>query len=98
EVDRFIESLGGEGIPEEILGNAEAQGYLSWRARIAFAERADHSDHALEFRAEKDRVLAEALSLLGKSDSQADLFIAAEARAAQINASQASEGLPGSGS
>jgi carboxyl-terminal processing protease len=97
-VERFIQALGSEGVPAEALEHPDARAYLSWRTRIAFAERIEHHHHALEFRAERDTVLAEALRLLEGVDSQEELFVAAEARAAQLEEAESLAILQGGGS
>jgi carboxyl-terminal processing protease len=91
-VEEFLRSLEAEGVPGNVLEHPDAREYLSWRARITFAERADHQQHALEFRAEKDRVLAEAIGLLEGSATQVELFSAAEALAASAGLAEASSG------
>ena len=63
-----------EGLPPEQLESQGAKDYLSWRVRMTFANRAQHLNHALEFQAERDRVLAAAMEFLEKSGSQADRF------------------------
>jgi carboxyl-terminal processing protease len=93
-LDGFYRQLKDEGLPEELVDDPEIQAYLSWRVRMAFAQRAEHYDHALEFQAERDRVLAAAIRLLEETGSQADLFatVASEAK----NESRAhAEGLQG---
>jgi len=82
-MDGFLDLLEEEGIPSETLRHPEAVGYLSWRSRIVFAQRADHTQHALEFQAERDRVLAEAIRILEGVSSQQDLIATVDARAAQ---------------
>jgi hypothetical protein len=73
-LDAFYRQLVEEGLPPEQLESQGAKDYLSWRVRMTFANRAQHLDHALEFQAERDRVLAAAMEFLEKSGSQADLF------------------------
>jgi hypothetical protein len=85
-VNGFIETLREGGVPDELLDDPEARAFLSWRARIVFAQRADHLHHAVEFLAERDRTLSEAFKLLATSDTQTDLFAATEARASTIRA------------
>jgi carboxyl-terminal processing protease len=73
-IDTFLDGLEDEGLPSEIMQEPEARDYLSWRVRMTFAQRAEHYHHALEFQAERDRVLGEAIRFLESSDSQSDLF------------------------
>ncbi|MBT8398715.1 MAG: PDZ domain-containing protein [Gemmatimonadetes bacterium] len=80
-IDIFLAELEKEGLSPEIARHPEAKEYLGWRVRMAFAQRAEHFDHALEFQAERDRVLARALEFLGGSDSQADLIAAVDTEA-----------------
>ncbi len=76
-------------MPPQLLQDQEARDYLDWRVRMAFAQRAQHFDHALEFQAERDRVLAEAIRFLRSTDSQVELFAAAEAEALAKKRAQA---------
>jgi len=96
-VEPLFDLLEEEGLPAELLEDPEARGYLIWRVRMAFAQRAEHHHHALEYQAERDRVLAEALRLLESSDSQVELFAAVEREAARSLRAQVSDPLPGSG-
>ena len=84
-IESFIQGLEDDGLPPEVLENDGARRYLDWQLRLTFARRAEHLDHALEFQAERDRVLAAALKLLEESGSQSDLFAAVEAQAALAN-------------
>ncbi len=81
-VDEFVQTLREEGVPEEVLAHPDIPRYLSWRARIAFADRVGHTGHALEFQAERDRVLDAALRFLEGAHTQSELFAAVEAAAA----------------
>jgi hypothetical protein len=92
-IQDFLAKLGEEGLPAEILQDPEAQAYLSWRVRLGFAQRAEHYHHALEFQAERDRVLAEAFRFLEAADSQMALFSAVESQAERARRAQAS-GVP----
>jgi carboxyl-terminal processing protease len=82
-VQALVETLRAEGVPSEVLDHPDVIGYLSWRARIAFANRVQHQQHALEFQAERDRVLEKAIEMLEPSRTQSELFatVAAEAKA-----------------
>lgn len=84
----FFDLLEAEGLPAEILNDPKARDFLSWQVRRAFAERSEHYDHALEFQAERDRVLAEAIKLLEASNSQAELFAAAGKEATKAGRAQ----------
>jgi carboxyl-terminal processing protease len=79
----FLATLKAEGLPEEILEDSIVRGYLSWRARIDFADRAGHDQHALEYQAERDRVLSRAIEILEGARTQADLFATVERFAEQ---------------
>ncbi len=72
--DAFVASLVEEGLPEEVARDPVALDYLSWRIRVQMAERANAYDLALERRLERDPVLARAVELLEKAESQSDLF------------------------
>jgi carboxyl-terminal processing protease len=95
-IETFYDRLEEEGLAREVIREPEAEEYLSWRVRIAFAQRADHLDHALEFQAERDEVLAKALQLLEESNSQVDLFAKVDSEAAQSRKAEASEARDGS--
>ncbi len=79
-IDILLDRLEEEGVPSEALRHPEARSYLSWRARISFAQRMDHTQHALEFQAERDRVLAQALRVLAGVETQGGLIAAVDAR------------------
>ena len=81
-VVELVEALRGEGVPSDVLDHPDVRRYLDWTARIDFANRIDHPDHALEFQAERDRVLAAAIRFLKEARTQSDLFAAVEAEAA----------------
>ena len=87
-MEPFFDLLETEGLAAEIAQHPEARDYLSWRVRMAFAQRAEHYDHALEFQAERDRVLAEAIRFLEGSATQAELFAAVEKEAARTRRAQ----------
>lgn len=88
-METFYRQLEEGGLPPELLQEQEARDYLSWRVRMAFAQRAEHYDLALRVQAERDRVLAEAIKLLESTDSQLQLFAAAEAEALALKQTQA---------
>lgn len=80
-VDQLIQALREEGVPAEALEHPDVPLYLSWRTRIAFEDRVGHEGHALEFQAERDRVLAQAILFLEGAHTQAELFAAVQAAA-----------------
>jgi carboxyl-terminal processing protease len=90
----FIETLRDEGVPAEALDHPDVRSYLDWRARIVFAGRVDHQDHALEFQAERDLVLEAAFRFLTEAGSQTELFAAVEAEAAAQAAANADASEP----
>ena len=77
-IESFYVQLEEEGVPAELMDDEGVRAYLSWRVRMAFAQRADHHAHALEYQAERDLVLAQALELLETTTSQADLLARVE--------------------
>ena len=80
----FIDALGEEGIDEEYLENPLVASYLEWRVSILVAERMDQMGRSIEFRSQRDPVVAEAIRLLKSVGTQEDLFAAADrVRAAQ---------------
>lgn len=89
-LEPFMDLLEEEGLPTDLAQDPEARGYLSWRVRLAFAQRAEHYNHALEFQAERDNVLAEAIKFLEASDTQGDLFAAVETEAARNRSARGS--------
>lgn len=88
-IQGLIETLADEGVPAEVLEHPDVPGYLSWRARIAFADRVGHQGHAVEFQAERDRVLHKAIEFLTGAQNQSELFAAVEAEAASAANAQA---------
>ena len=91
-VEAFIRTLQEEGVPAEVLEEPDVPRYLSWRARIAFEDRVGHEGHALEFQAERDRVLEKAIQFLKGARTQAELFAAVEAAARAEKAQLAAAG------
>ena len=91
-VKDFIRTLEEEGVPAEVLQHPDVPRYLSWRARIAFEDRVGHEGHALEFQAERDRVLDKAILFLQAANTQSELFAAvdaaAKAEAAKVEAAK----------
>jgi carboxyl-terminal processing protease len=89
----FIDALGEEGIDEEYLENPLVASYLEWRVSILVAERMDQLGRSIEFRSQRDPVVAEAIRLLKSVGTQEDLFAAADrVRAAQEDTGEGSAG------
>jgi hypothetical protein len=88
DFDAFVSTLTAEGLPSELLGDPDVREYLHWQAEIAVAQRMLDVGAEAEFRAERDRVLAEAIRLLTTAHTQADLFREAD----EENASRAAQG------
>jgi len=89
-IDQFFHLLQGEGIPADLIQGPGARDYLSWRVRMAFAQRAEHYEHGVEVQAERDRVLAHAMRLLEETDSQGALFALVETEAAMAQRAEES--------
>jgi carboxyl-terminal processing protease len=87
ELDGFISTLVAEGLPADLLADPEVREYLHWQAEISVAQRMLDVGAEAEFRAGRDRVLAEAIRLLSVAHTQADLFREAD----QENASRAAQ-------
>jgi carboxyl-terminal processing protease len=87
DFDSFVSTLTAEGLPADLLGDPEVREYLHWQAEIAVAQRMLDVGAEAEFRAERDRVLAEAIRLLSTAQTQADLFREAD----EENASRAAQ-------
>jgi carboxyl-terminal processing protease len=79
----FVDGLRSEGVPAEVLEHPDARAYLHWRVRMSFADRLGNTQAALQSQAERDKVLEEAIRLLEKAGSQADLFASADREAAR---------------
>jgi hypothetical protein len=63
-----------------VVASPDVRDYLAWRARVGIAQRMNDIGQEADFRMERDRVLAEAVRLLGEATSQAELYEAAEER------------------
>jgi carboxyl-terminal processing protease len=85
ELQDFIDSLAEEGIPESLLQDPLVREYLRWQGEIAVAQRMDDVGAEAEIRAQRDKVLSEAIRLLSGAQTQADLFREAD----EENASRA---------
>jgi carboxyl-terminal processing protease len=70
----FLQAMKDEGVPAELLDDQERKDYLSWRARIAIADRMDRLGDAAMVRMERDTVLEEAVRLLTQFPDQIALF------------------------
>jgi carboxyl-terminal processing protease len=97
-IDGFIDALRNEGVPGEVLAHPDVPRYLSWRARMAFADRVNHQQHALEFLAERDRVLGKAIEVLEGVHTQTELFAVVEAAANDRAAAHSTASAPRGGS
>jgi carboxyl-terminal processing protease len=87
EFEGFIASLREEGLPEDLLQDPQVREYLRWQAEIAVATRMDDVGAEAEIRAQRDRVLSEAIRLLQGAQTQADLFREADEESASRAAS-----------
>jgi carboxyl-terminal processing protease len=72
----FLAGLGDDGVDRTYLDNDEVRGYLEYLIIQRIAMRMDLMGRAMEFRAQRDPVLAEAVRLLGENETQAELFAA----------------------
>ncbi len=52
----------------------EVMEYLRWQVEVAYYERLDRNDRALETQSRRDPVLARAVELLDQVGTQSDLF------------------------
>ena len=75
----FLTGLGEEGADRVLLDNEEVRSYLEYLVVQRIARRMDRIGQAMEIRALRDPVLAEALRLLDEVETQAELFAAADA-------------------
>jgi hypothetical protein len=89
-IPAFFDILAEEGLSADLLEDPVVRDYLSWRVKLAFAQRAEHYDHALEFQAERDRILAKAIRFLETSNSQGELFAAVDVEAARARRAEVS--------
>jgi carboxyl-terminal processing protease len=78
----FLAGLRGEGLAEDVLEQEGVRDYLAWRATMAIADRMEDLGASKRFQMVRDPVLRAAAELLRDSRSQAELFMAAEARRA----------------
>ena len=75
--EELLAGLADEGVDRTYLDNDEVRGYLGYLIIQRIAMRMDLMGRAMEFRAQRDPVLAEAVRLLGENETQAELFAAA---------------------
>jgi carboxyl-terminal processing protease len=80
--DEFVSELVEEGVPAELLEDPAARDYLSWRARLAIADRmgVEYIGEGAEIRMERDPVLRTAVEMLTGTSTQSGLFTAAAER------------------
>lgn len=62
-----------DGVDPELLDD-EVMEYLRWQVEVAYYERLDRNDRALETQSRRDPVLARAVELLDQAGTQSDLF------------------------
>ena len=76
--ETFLDELAENGADRRYLDDDEVRGYLEWLILPRIARRMDMMGRAVELRAQREPVLAEAIRLLGEVETQAELFAAAE--------------------
>ena len=74
----FLTGLADDGVDRTYLDSDEVRGYLEYLISQRIAIRMDMMGRAMEFRAQRDPVLAEAMRLLGEIETQTELFAAAD--------------------
>ncbi len=74
----FLTGLAEEGADRTYLDDGEVREYLEYLIVQRIARRMDRIGRAVELRARRDPVLAEALRLLGEVGTQAELFAAVD--------------------
>ena len=74
----FLTGLADDGVDRTYLDGDEVRGYLEYLINQRIATRMDMMGRAMEFRAQRDPVLAEAIRLLGEIETQTELFAAAD--------------------
>jgi carboxyl-terminal processing protease len=77
-LEEFLAGLADDGVDRTYLDNDEVRGYLEYLIIQRIAMRMDLMGRAMEFRAQRDPVLAEAVRLLTENETQAQLFAAAD--------------------
>ncbi|MEX2527435.1 MAG: S41 family peptidase [Gemmatimonadota bacterium] len=73
-VDVLMARLREEGVAEEYLSDPEIQAYLGWRIRYTTALRMREDGRSVEIRAERDKVLSEAVEILSRSTDLGSLL------------------------
>jgi carboxyl-terminal processing protease len=86
----LLAGLADAGVDRTYLDNDEVRGYLEYLIIQRIAIRMDLMGQAVEFRAQRDPVLAEAVRLLSENETQAELFAAAN----QVNQSYVPASAP----
>ena len=74
----FLARLAEEGADRTYLDNDEVRSYLEFLVLPKIARRMDRIGRAMELRARRDPVLAQAMRLLGEVETPAELFAAAD--------------------
>ncbi len=74
----FLTRLAEEGADRTFLDEEEVRAYMAYLILPKIARRMDRMGQAMELRARRDPVLAEAMRLLGEVETQAELFAAAD--------------------
>ena len=73
-LEEFIAELRDAGVADATLDDPAARSYLLWRLEIVLSQRMEDDGRLLQFRIQRDPVLAEAVRLLHEADDQAELF------------------------
>lgn len=88
----FLEQLVEEGVSAERFEDTTVRHYVEWRTKIRIAERMNHTGVAMTIRSERDPVLEMAIQLLEATQSQTELFAAAERERPQVGDATAQRG------
>lgn len=72
-LENLRDGLIEDGVDPELLDD-EVMEYLRWQVEVAYYERLDRNDRALETQSRRDPVLARAVELLDQAGTQSDLF------------------------
>ena len=76
--ETFLDGLEKDGVEREYLDNDEVRAYLQYLVLPRIARRMEMLGRAVEFQANRDPVLAQAIRLLGEVETQSELFEAAD--------------------